>query len=305
MIPAVKRARMSPAEELGQQVSGNMHGISYTRYIMASGGAHALLIAGLLGFSMVHGCAHPPDKGNQHELSLEIPDLGQQDPTPTPAPTPALVPVVKADPQPEEPPVVAPPDKEDIVLPTPEKNKREKPKKPEVKPDSARKPDSKLKIEVNRTLVVRGLPKPTTSRRPKLTPEEIAKAIRLGAHPGKTSTLSDDDIRTLINSDVKFGKGDPITQDAAYKDLVRQILYRAWDQPGSLGVIGLSARIELTVTPDGRILSSRLVNGSGNTVMDNSVMQAVRSVPRLSGVPGDFLSRHRTLPIVFELTGGG
>jgi len=93
--------------------------------------------------------------------------------------------------------------------------------------------------------------------------------------------------------------------DDAYKEMVRKILYRAWDQPGSLGVVGLSTHVELTVSPDGRILDSRLVSGSGNAVMDNSVMQAVRSVSRLNGVPGDYLARHHKMVVSFELTGDG
>lgn len=286
-----------------------MQGISYKRYIMASGGAHALLIGGLLGFSMVHGCAHAPDTGNQHDLMIDIPDLGQQDPIPAPAPTPAPrpepKPEVKPEPQPDEPKAEEPTTKADIVLPAPDKPKRKKePKTPDLKSATAQKTDSKPKIEISKKMVVRGLPKPTTSRVSKLTPEEIRKALLHGAHPGKQN-LSDDDVRSLINSDAPFGKGDPITQDGAYKEMVRQILYRAWDQPGSLGVVGLSAHIELTVTPDGRIQASRLVSGSGNAIMDNSVMQAVHSVTRLNGIPADFLARHHNLTVAFELTGGG
>ncbi len=271
-----------------------MQGIGYRRYIMVSGGAHALLIGGLLGLSMAHGCAHAPNSdGQTHELIVDIPDLGQQDPTPTPAPAPAPKPEVKPEPKPQETTPEAPPTKDDIVLPTKEKKK-------EVKT-----PDSKPKIEISKQLVRRSLPKPTTTRRSNLTPEEIAIALKRGAKIGAHPTLSDSDVRALLATDMKFGKGDPVTQDDAYNELVRKILYRAWDQPGSLGVVGLKVHVQLTVAPDGRIVASRLVSGSGNSVMDNSVMQAVRSVSRLNGVPGEYFSRHHTITVAFELTGDG
>ncbi len=282
---------------------------SFRRYLMLSGGAHAALIAGIVGLSMVHGCAHAPDTDNElHELIIDIPDLGQKDDTPVPTPDPTPTPVTPP-PEPEataqkDAPPEPPPDKDDIVEPTPVKKDT---KKPVAKKDDTKKPDASKKIEVSKKLVRRGvsLPKPTTSRKSKLTPEEIAALLKRGVGIGSRSSMSDADLRRILNTDAKFGKGSPITQELLYFEMVRQILYRAWDQPGSLGVVGLSTRVELTVGADGTILSSRMVGPSGNTVMDNSVMQAVRSVRRLTGVPGDFLSSHRRITVAFELTGDG
>lgn len=283
----------------------NTGGHGYSRYLVLSGGAHAALLATLIGLSMVHGCAHPLDNDNlPHELIIDIPDLGQQDAPPAPLP-PAPTPKAEPEVHKEEPPE-APPDKDDVVIPAPD-NKKKDVRKTETRKDDAKKPESTHKIEVSRKLVRRpsNLPKATTTRKSKLTPEEIARLIDRGATVGKRSTLSDDDLRRILNTDTKFGKGSPISQEQLYYEMVRQILHRAWDQPGSLGVVGLVTRVELTVAPDGRILSSRMVGGSGNAVMDNSVMQAVRSVPRLTGVPGDFLSSHQRITVAFELTGDG
>lgn len=284
----------------------------YPRHILLSVGMHAALGGLLAGFSLYHGCAgRAPEMDNQPvELIVEVPDFGQTEPeaAPQPAVTPSEPEVKPAGPEPEIKPDETPkppPDPDDIAEPVPEKKKPEKPvavKKAEPKKDASGKP----KVEVSKKRVVRSsLPKATTTRKSTLTPEEIAKALARGAKAGKKSSLSDADLRRMLTTDMKFGNGRAVDQETLYFEMVRQILYRSWDQPGSLGVVGLTTRVELTLTPDGTIQASRIVGASGNATMDDSVMQAVRSVRRLNGVPSDFLSSHRRITVAFELTGGG
>jgi TonB family protein len=88
-----------------------------------------------------------------------------------------------------------------------------------------------------------------------------------------------------------------------YLELVRATLYRAWDQPTQIGVAGLVARVELSLSSDGSVSASRLLSGSGNAVMDESVMRAVRAVHRIPGLPAEFALSHRRIAVAFELTG--
>lgn len=264
---------------------------------LISSGLHALVIGAVFAFSLFHGCSRSSDAVNVPiELMIEIPDFGQKEPDLKPAPQPDPEPEVAKPPDPEPEP---PPDDEAVVV-EPVKPKPES-RKPDIKKEEPKKP----KIEVSKVKVRRPLPAPTSNRRSKLTPEEIARALQLGAKPGKHSTLSDDDVRRILSTGMKFGDGKAADRDLVYFEMVRQILYRSWDQPGSIGVVGLTTRVELTVAPDGSILGSRVVGASGNPVMDSSVIQAVRSVSRLNGVPADFLSSHRRITVAFELTGGG
>ncbi len=265
----------------------------YARHLLLSTGAHAVLVGLLAGVALMRGCSRSQEAVNLPvELIVEVPDFGQPEPDATPEPE-----VNKTEvPEP-------PPEPDDIPEPAPEKKPDKPPdvKKEEPKKDKPAKP----KVEVSKKRVVRTLPKPTSTRRSTLTPEEIAKAIRNGAKTGKRSSLSDADLRRILSTDMKFGDGRAIDQEAVYFEMVRQILYRSWDQPGSLGVVGLTTRVELTVAPDGSIQASRIVGGSGNAAMDDSVMQAVRAVRRLNGIPSDFLIAHRRITVAFELTGDG
>lgn len=178
-----------------------------------------------------------------------------------------------------------------------------KPKPPDRKPDTAKNPPAsqKGKVPVSTTLVRR--PSKGGSKT-KLSDEEIMRALSKGAKIGKPS-LSDDQIRAALDSQQRYGNGPAMTPDMVYMDIMRQTLYRAWDQPTDIGIAGLVTRVELSMDPDGTIASSRITAGSGNRIMDDSVMRAVRAVRRISRVPPEFFRSHRRIVVAFELTGNG
>jgi len=278
---------------------------SYSQSLAWVSSAHIALIGGLFGLTVVHGCmSPPPDTKGPMELIVEVPsDIYEVSPVaapPAPAPEPekAVQPEIKDD---------------DFAIVEPPKPKPVKPKET-AQPDNKPKPDPKkqanqqtpnnTKVAPDRRLIVRHV-KPTSNRKTQLTAAEIARLLDHGAKPGSTSTLSDKQLRELAKTDIQYGHGDPVTMDAAYYELIRQTLYRVWNQPSSIGVAGLVTRVELAMSPDGSITDSRIINGSGNPVMDASVVKALRSIRRVSGVPPAFLSAHRRITVAFELTGDG
>jgi TonB family protein len=194
-----------------------------------------------------------------------------------------------------------PPDEKDIPEPEKPKPPKEepKPKPPAPKPPKPE-PKKPNKIEVSKKLVRR---QPTSQRRSKLTAEELQRLLDRGARTGSKATLSDDDLRRALNSDMRFSPGNPMSQELLYLEMVRQALYKSWNQPASLGVAGLVTQMEITVQPNGTILGSRVLAGSGNRVMDDSVVRAVQSVRRIYGVPASFFEGHRRIRVAFELTG--
>lgn len=270
---------------------------NYTNELLLVSIGHGLVIGMLLAIPFIHGCEDDSstDLSKPMELYVEPPpsnshetpaDLTKNLPKP-----PEDKPVDKVDEKKDTPP----PDKDDVTLDDPKKDKP----KPKVKPKDTKKEVKPGGIKVSNKIVKRDLP----NGKGKLTPDEIRKLLGRGAKLGKKSNLSDADLRRLLNSDTKFGDGSPISQEFVVLDMVRQAMYRAWDQPTDIGIAGLVTKIELTFTSSGAITASRMLASSGNKTMDASVMRAVQSVHRINGLPASFLSSHRRIPVSFELTG--
>jgi len=257
---------------------------------------HGLAIGMLFALSFIHGCdSTVTDMSKPMELMVEPPPSDSHE-TPTELSQNLLHPH-------EEPEKITeiknhdtPPDKDEVQI-----LEKTKPLKQKTKPEDVKKNVVKEtgKIKISKTIVKRPMP----NGKGKLTPEEVRKLLERGAHLGTKSSLSEADMRRLLNGDSKFGDGSPVSQEFVVLDMVRQALYRAWNQPTTIGIAGLITKVELTFTSDGSIVGSRLINSSGNKTMDASVMQAVQSVHRVSGLPATFLSSHRRIPVSFELTG--
>ncbi len=243
-------------------------------------GTHAGLILVLVVSMFLHGCtkSRPAAAAIPIELIVATPAAESG--------TAALRPA---------PPTEPPPDPEDIAPPKPPEQKTPRPKPPPPKP-----PGPPRKIEVSQKRVTR--PIQQKPAQPKLTAEEIRRLLERGAKPGERSSLSDADLRRLLNTSQTFAEhGAAMTPDQLYREMIRQALYAAWDQPSS-GAYGLTTRMELTFNPDGTITGHRIVAPSGSTPMDESVVRAVRAVRRVSGIPADFLISNRRLVVSFELT---
>jgi protein TonB len=257
--------------------------------------AHALLIGTLVTMSLFRGCADDSPTTMPMELLVDLPQNDSRDPNAK---------ELHDDPAPlkkeETKKPAPPPDKDDV----PASDKEAEPKKappPKKKPE-ARKPDpSPRKIEISKKLIKRG--GPAGSGKSKLSAAEVQRLLDRGAKIGK-NTLSETDLRRLLNSDTRFGDGKSITQEAVYLDAIKQTMYRAWDQPTSLGIAGLVAKVEFSFSADGSISGCRLTAPSGNATMDESVMHAAKSVPRINGIPVTFFASHRRITVAFELTGG-
>lgn len=285
---------------------------SYSRNLAVVSGLHAALIAILFGLTVIPGCmSPPPDTKGPMELTVEVPaDIIDVSATPAPPPGEEKT----AEPEPVKPDQDDPAD----VIPEPVPDKKKKPEPVKIKevkpPDKTKtaktdvKPPDKNKTSktaVNDKKLIRRQVTATSNRKSKLTAAEIERLLANGAKAGRKSSLSDADLKNLARTDMKFGQGDPVSREAAYFELIRQTLYRGWAQPSSIGVAGLTVRVELILNSDGSIASSRILNGSGNPTMDASVSRALNNVRRIPGLPADFLSSHRRISVAFELTGDG
>ncbi len=93
---------------------------------------------------------------------------------------------------------------------------------------------------------------------------------------------------------------------AWYYALVRQTMYEAWDQPSDLaGKAGLMTEVTVRVLRDGTVTQRSMTRPSGNSIMDDSVMKAVKRVTSLRALPPQFSGAYKDILIEFELARGG
>jgi TonB family protein len=176
-----------------------------------------------------------------------------------------------------EPPKPPEPDPDDI---------KEVEKKPEVKPkppEPPKPPAPPKDIRQTNRIVRKNAPLPKDKP---LSEAEIAKLLKMGARIGDTTSIPADDQRAL----------------GAYYNHVHERMYAVWQQPSQLKSLpGLSTEVRITVAPDGRITDRSKIRGSGNDLMDDSVMKAVNSIKALRALPAG----HRKpvdIAITFEIS---
>lgn len=186
-----------------------------------------------------------------------------------PAPIPRVV-----EPEPEKP----------KPEPEPEKPIPEPVKKPEPKP--VVKEVKKKEIKVNTNRIVRAQqPAPKTPTKPKLSEEELRKLLS-----------SDLPVSTTAASST----GSP-SELSLYYGTIYKILDAAWTKPP--GVAGLSTDVSIRIAKNGAIIQRKLVGGSGSQAMDDSVMNAVRSVSTFPPLPAGVSKPYIDVTIKFESTG--
>ena len=169
-----------------------------------------------------------------------------------------------------EPPKPEP--KDDIPIPDPKIEKKPEPTKPKD-------------IRQTNRIVRKDFPQGPAPKDKPLSEAEIARLLKMGARIGERTSVPDE-------SQLSLG---------AYYNHVHERMYAVWQQPAQLKSLpGLSAEVRITVAPDGRITDRAKIRGSGNDLMDDSVMQAVNSVKALRALPAG----HRKpvdIHVVFEI----
>lgn len=162
-------------------------------------------------------------------------------------------------------------------------NPAPEPPKPDSK-DDVPIPDKKLE------------PKPPKPPKKDIRQTNVVTRKDFKAPPPKDKPPSEAEIARLLKMGAKIGDRTSIPPDdqlarAAYHNHVRDRMYTAWQQPPQLKSLpGLSADMLITVAPDGRITARVKTRGSGNELMDDSVMKAVTSVKALRALPAIYRS---------------
>ncbi len=83
--------------------------------------------------------------------------------------------------------------------------------------------------------------------------------------------------------------------------MIQEAFHGQWQQPRNISSSTLLARTKITIAPDGRILSARIVDQSPMPEMNTSVERALQSVTRLRPLPRGIARGNYTILIRFEL----
>ena len=98
-----------------------------------------------------------------------------------------------------------------------------------------------------------------------------------------------------------IGQGTPNWQ---YFQHVHDVLYEAWDQPGTALDKRLITTVALRIARDGSVTDAAVKIGSGNKLMDESVLAAVRKVPRLDPPPSILVrGEYAVIAVNFQVEG--
>ena len=132
-------------------------------------------------------------------------------------------------------------------------------------------------------------------KKPKVVEKQTNRVIKANAsvEPGRLpEPPSEEHIRKMLTADIPMnnadvlgaGESDPVLE--GYYSQVFSRMYAAWNQPSQLKTMpGLKTEVCIVVEPEGRLTERIKVKGSGNILMDDSVMKAVRSVQKLPPLP--------------------
>lgn len=155
--------------------------------------------------------------------------------------------------------------------------------------------------------------KPETAKKPKPVERQTNRVVKTATEPDsptQPAPPTEESIKAILNTGMPKSGPSVMTVDesnpilSAYYKQVYDQMYSAWIQPSQLKSLpGLSADIRIVVKPDGKITSRINIRGSGNKLMDDSVMKAVQSVKSLPPLPREFPSS-REIVVTFEISNG-
>lgn len=266
-----------------------------------------LLHAGLL--AVVVFWADVPDQKLELDRPAYTVDLVQLAPAPPPPPgekspsksdaTPAQ-PIMQAEKQPMqssvEPAKPAPkpepkPEAKPISEKTKEKKvvvkKKEKPE-PEKKTEPLKKPEKKAEPKPEKKTEPKPKPKPK-----KTSDELLADALSdvkqgVQAEDDQVAAQLDDELAALrqeqggeiySHGGTPGGVGSGLAE--VYAMIVASAIKENWRYPSFAGDANLLASVELTIGDDGTIVSSEILESSGNIEFDNSTLRAIRETERV------------------------
>jgi TonB family protein len=253
---------------------------------------------------------------------VEIIDLGSLRPGPgLPSPTSSPTPATPTQ------PVSEIPNQESKIqnlppqpTPTPAEPKIETPTPPEPKPEPVPTPKPEPLPQPE--------PKPTPAPKHQVKVSTAKKKVSVSTSPASTESKSTStqsrepagpsasDIKSRLASKIpaepgggggdgsgNAGRPDGVADDFSwYRALIKQSIQSAWKKPPIPAGEKIYTEVEIKISEAGAVTFLRISRPSGDSAMDTSVEQAVRSTPRLAKpLPAGLGSPDYTVIIQFKL----
>lgn len=227
------------------------------------------------GGSRNGGTPQPPAPQPRTQPAPPVP-VRAEPPQPAPKPAPAPVPIARAEPVRTAPPVT---------------NERES--------WATQKPKTR-EVEISKDLVTRkpepaGRPKvDTTARDRQLAQRREAQAVSEALNTLRTGMSG----ATHIDIDAGPGGGGP--SYANFNSVIIGIYQRAWEQDRPSGIPEEATAVaSVTIARDGTVLSARIIQSSGNPMVDRSVERLLQHVTVVAPLPEGTTEDRRTVTINF------
>lgn len=298
----------------------NPRGRPFRRTVLIVFGIHIGLLL-LFGLPMAQ-CNKPAPL-----QPVQMIDLGSLRPGPgLPSPTSSLAPATPSQPASEtknpksEMPVAPKPAPVEKIepTPTPAEPKIETPRPPEPKPEpvSTPKPEPLPQPE----------PKPTPAHKHQVKVSTAKKKVSVSSPSQESKTTSQksseppgpsvSDIKNRLSSKIptepgggggdgsgNAGRPDGVADDFSwYRALIKQSIQSAWKKPPIPAGEKIYTEVEIKISESGAVTFLRISRPSGDSAMDTSVEEAVRSTPRLAKpLPAGLGSPDYTVIIQFKL----
>jgi TonB family protein len=275
--------------------------------LIATAGSHLLVIVALFCSGFIKSTPKP----DETQLLTVIPSTlidamassGSKAPEP-PKQQPIAQPPEPTPPPPEPPKTVAKP-VEQVKQPDPE------PPKPveRLKPDDLapmvkveKKPTPKQhEIKVELKPVVRKTPKNTPDNseaeaQAEAKAQQKARDAKLRAIANAARSIRDN---SSSSTSVEM-PGPGSVSYANYASAIKSIYDNAWKSPEDMSDADVNVRVSIVISRDGRVISARILNRSGDARVDASVQRALDRVDSVPPFPEGAKERERTFIINFN-----
>lgn len=219
--------------------------------------------------------------GNEDEPPPLKPPTPEQ-PKPTPPPP-------KPEPKPEPPKIKDDPKIDAVEKVVDKKPKEKKKSAAELKKEKEKARKERLEKMREKGKVVKGDKKPA-ERQP-------------NGRTGK-KTLTDADIQRLLNQGYyKPGRTEQLASGEEQRciSLLRAAFYEKWDRPPWTDTLR-EMHLSIQLGPGGRILGYKLIQSSGDSRADATVLQAASLVHSVRGLSNEFISQNKTVIVRFKVT---
>ncbi len=283
--------------------------------LIATAGLHLTLVLVLVFGSAFFTREEKPDEtqtltvipANLIDAAFSSGVKGAQPPPPTPV-------VKPPEPQPQPKPTPEPPQPKPVVTPPPppkpaptfvervEKIFKPEPKptpddvKPVDKPAKTEKPKHEIKVSLKpvtrNTSTAADTSAADNAKEIKRQRDARLKAIAAAARSIKENATSATTVEMPGEGSVSY---------ANYASVVKSIYERAWTPPNDTSSDDANTKVSVTIGSDGTVISSRILNPSGDAQVDATVQRTLDRVTFVAPFPDGAKEKERTFIINFNL----